>query len=157
MPVSKIPAALFLLLFAACSPDILPLAGQWTAQLNLDEDECALNLDTSQPAPFTLGAVTEEALTIDIGLEALMECRLADSQFNCTPITRTIDLNEDGIDAFLTRSHVLAGDFEDEENGNMTSTIEYTCEGTQCEDASNTAGVAVPCTTTVSGRIRYGM
>ena len=153
----KTALPLFPLFITACGANIIPMAGAWEANLTVTDNTCDLDMDTSPPLPFSLGDVTEDSLTIDIGSDDLFSCALNRGTFECSPITGSIDLTEDGIDAVLTISQTIDGALDDEHSGELTWTIDYSCEGEQCDEAASYAGITLPCSTVSSGPISRDM
>jgi hypothetical protein len=146
----------------ACSgkggSDFEPKEGLWRQSHISVDDGCDLGLgdaeleDTffqlslsSNGKAFTLSADSIDTAQAD----SEGTCTLDDMSFSCVAAqgdTHTIDYTSSGLDAMLTMTNGMEGEFESETAGTLDSSLVMSCEGTQCDEIAQSMGpTELPC------------
>jgi len=109
------------------------------------EDTFVLLSLSSDGKTFTLSVDS-----IDTGLpDSEGTCTLDDMSFSCVSAqgdTYTTDYTSSGLDAILTMTNSMEGDFESETEATFDSSLVMSCEGTQCDEIAQSMGPSeFPC------------
>lgn len=137
-------------LMTACS-GLEPQSGEYTlAGMSIVENSC-----NSEAEPDGLDGeemdvvVSEDSASIEVEDELVFDCTLDKASLSCDPIDRT--QNSSG-DAAVTFSYVLSGEFiEDHVIDPLALSLEYTCEGADCEAFAADAEIDLPCAVRFEG------
>jgi len=144
--------------------DFAPKEGDWEVVLVSLDDGCGLygdaepSSDTAETHTLTMdsdgaGFTVETGVGVDTGgaESPIISCDLDGKDFTCQgddASNQPWDLSEDGVDAIVYLTQSVGGSFSSETTGTLNSELAATCEGTECDTASDMMKVVLPCSST---------
>ncbi|MFT5685440.1 MAG: hypothetical protein ACI8RZ_006391 [Myxococcota bacterium] len=141
---------------------ITPEDGDWySGEKVIEKDTCGFGdegEDTgSKDDSVTLTVTSETTFTLDDGDKFNASCTFDSAgAFICEPQVEMSDYTTHGVDAILTISQSFGGSFSSSTEGNLTLSIDASCEGGDCGFLTKKGGITLPCTTSASFTISHG-
>jgi hypothetical protein len=135
-------------------PDFSPQGGNWTVtESELTYDGCGLEDKVDRGQPGTTLSLSQGETGFSMLFEAgeTVQCRLGDEQgYLCDP-TQTIDstASDLGLNADIPVTITTVGNFSDDANMWMESTVDIGCQGSDCGLIQILLGTSFPCSMTM--------
>jgi hypothetical protein len=142
-------------------PDFSPQGGTWTVtESELTHDGCGLEDKVDRGKPGTTLSLSQGEIGFSMLFEAgeTVQCRLSEEQgFQCDP-TQTIDTTASdlGMNADIPVTITTVGNFADESNMWMESTVDINCQGSDCALIQILLGTSFPCSMTMASDLVAG-
>ena len=127
-----------------------PTEGSWTETSNETiSDTCGFGDDGDtggeEPSTIMVTMTDEDSFSFVVDGDMTFECDLTDQTFACTGEPEEMDMSGDGLNAVMTITGTVVGEFESADSVTLTYTNSVDCEGDDCQTMADWAGTSFPC------------
>ena len=136
------------------TPPFAPGEGEWASDSEtVTSDTCNIP-DDGEPAndaPMVLATTGEGTFTLSSQPETtdeqqvVFDCTLMDLDFTCDPFTFEQDLSEMSLDAVIHFEQGMSGTFASETHASVHTSMDVSCEGSDCETVETFSEIDMPC------------
>ena len=141
-----------LLLTTACG-SFVPNEGTWTVDsIETVENACELEMDTTSGKTMTLGYI-DDGFTLTPDEDDPLSCILDGKNFDCDVEDEAMDQSD--ADFVISFDFTISGSFSSETAMEMTTKVDISCEGEDCDEYQEMSGQTIPCSSSNKGSLSF--